>query len=117
MDFEQAKKRAEELRPLLAYYTQKYFDDEQAEFVKRILYIEGRSEKSQFYCDSFFNLSHIKKDKIDFIENSGLLYMPERKSQQFDALELVRLCQLDNDLLEVAKRRRLFATSSKSLSN
>ncbi len=29
MDFEQAKKRAEELRPLLAYYTQKYFDDEQ----------------------------------------------------------------------------------------
>ena len=88
----------------------KYFDDEQAEFVKRILYIEGRSEKSQFYCDSFFNLSHIKKDKIDFIENSGLLYMPERKSQQFDALELARLCQLDNDLLEVAKRRRLFVT-------
>ncbi len=29
MDFEQAKKRAEELRPLLKYYTQKYFDDEQ----------------------------------------------------------------------------------------
>lgn len=29
MDFEQAKKRAEELRPLLQYYTQKYFDDEQ----------------------------------------------------------------------------------------
>lgn len=29
MDIEQAKKRAEELRPLLQYYTQKYFDDEQ----------------------------------------------------------------------------------------
>ncbi len=29
MDLEQAKKRAEELRPLLQYYTQKYFDDEQ----------------------------------------------------------------------------------------
>ena len=29
MDKEQAKKRAEELRPLLRYYTQKYFDDEQ----------------------------------------------------------------------------------------
>ncbi len=29
MDLEQAKKRAEELRPLLKYYTQKYFDDEQ----------------------------------------------------------------------------------------
>ncbi len=29
MDKEQAKKRAEELRPLLKYYTQKYFDDEQ----------------------------------------------------------------------------------------
>ena len=29
MDFEQAKKRAEELRPLLQYYTKKYFDDEQ----------------------------------------------------------------------------------------
>lgn len=29
MNFEQAKKRAEELRPLLQYYTQKYFDDEQ----------------------------------------------------------------------------------------
>ena len=29
MEFEQAKKRAEELRPLLQYYTQKYFDDQQ----------------------------------------------------------------------------------------
>ena len=29
MDFEQAKKRVEELKPLLQYYTQKYFDDEQ----------------------------------------------------------------------------------------
>lgn len=29
MNFEQAKKRAEELRPLLQYYTKKYFDDEQ----------------------------------------------------------------------------------------
>ena len=29
MEFTQAKKRAEELRPLLQYYTQKYFDDEQ----------------------------------------------------------------------------------------
>ena len=29
MDFTNAKKRAEELRPLLQYYTQKYFDDEQ----------------------------------------------------------------------------------------
>lgn len=29
MNFEQVKKRAEELRPLLQYYTQKYFDDEQ----------------------------------------------------------------------------------------
>ena len=29
MDFEQAKKRIEELVPLLQYYTQKYFDDEQ----------------------------------------------------------------------------------------
>lgn len=29
MNFEEAKKRAEELRPLLQYYTQKYFDDEQ----------------------------------------------------------------------------------------
>lgn len=29
MKFEQAKKRAEELRPLLQYYTKKYFDDEQ----------------------------------------------------------------------------------------
>ena len=29
MDFEQAKKRVEELIPLLQYYTQKYFDDEQ----------------------------------------------------------------------------------------
>ena len=29
MDFEQAKKRIEELVPLLKYYTQKYFDDEQ----------------------------------------------------------------------------------------
>ncbi len=29
MEFEQAKKRAEELRPLLQYYTKKYFDDEQ----------------------------------------------------------------------------------------
>ncbi len=29
MDFEQAKKRVEELVPLLKYYTQKYFDDEQ----------------------------------------------------------------------------------------
>ena len=29
MDLEQARKRAEELRPLLQYYTQKYFDDEQ----------------------------------------------------------------------------------------
>ncbi len=29
MDKEQAQKRAEELRPLLQYYTQKYFDDEQ----------------------------------------------------------------------------------------
>jgi len=29
MDLEQAKKRAEELKPLLRYYTQKYFDDEQ----------------------------------------------------------------------------------------
>lgn len=29
MELEQAKKRAEELRPLLQYYTQKYFDDEQ----------------------------------------------------------------------------------------
>ena len=29
MEFEQAKKRAEELKPLLKYYTQKYFDDEQ----------------------------------------------------------------------------------------
>ncbi|MCI9087104.1 MAG: NAD-dependent DNA ligase LigA [Clostridia bacterium] len=29
MELEQAKKRAEELRPLLKYYTQKYFDDEQ----------------------------------------------------------------------------------------
>ena len=29
MEFEQAKKRAEELRPLLHYYAQKYFDDEQ----------------------------------------------------------------------------------------
>ena len=29
MNFEQAKKRAEELRPLLQYYTKKYIDDEQ----------------------------------------------------------------------------------------
>ena len=29
MDFKQAKERTEELRPLLQYYTQKYFDDEQ----------------------------------------------------------------------------------------
>lgn len=29
MDLAQAKKRAEELRPLLIYYTKKYFDDEQ----------------------------------------------------------------------------------------
>ncbi len=29
MDFTNAKKRAEELKPLLQYYTQKYFDDEQ----------------------------------------------------------------------------------------
>ncbi len=29
MEIEQAKKRAEELRPLLQYYTQKYFDDQQ----------------------------------------------------------------------------------------
>lgn len=29
MEFEQAKKRAEELRPLLKYYTKKYYDDEQ----------------------------------------------------------------------------------------
>ena len=29
MEFEQAKKRTEELRPLLQYYTKKYFDDEQ----------------------------------------------------------------------------------------
>ena len=29
MEFEQAKKRVEELRPLLQYYTKKYFDDEQ----------------------------------------------------------------------------------------
>ena len=29
MEFEQAKKRVEELVPLLQYYTQKYFDDEQ----------------------------------------------------------------------------------------
>ncbi len=29
MELEQAKKRAEELKPLLKYYTQKYFDDEQ----------------------------------------------------------------------------------------
>ena len=29
MELEQAKKRAEELKPLLRYYTQKYFDDEQ----------------------------------------------------------------------------------------
>ena len=29
MNFEQAKKRAEELKPLLQYYTKKYFDDEQ----------------------------------------------------------------------------------------
>lgn len=29
MELEQAKKRVEELRPLLKYYTQKYFDDEQ----------------------------------------------------------------------------------------
>lgn len=29
MNFEKAKKRAEELRPLLQYYTKKYFDDEQ----------------------------------------------------------------------------------------
>ena len=29
MEFEQAKKRAEELKPLLQYYTTKYFDDEQ----------------------------------------------------------------------------------------
>ena len=29
MEFTTAKKRAEELRPLLQYYTQKYFDDEQ----------------------------------------------------------------------------------------
>lgn len=29
MNFEQAKKGAEELRPLLQYYTKKYFDDEQ----------------------------------------------------------------------------------------
>lgn len=29
MEFEQAKKRTEELKPLLQYYTQKYFDDEQ----------------------------------------------------------------------------------------
>ena len=29
MEFEQAKKRAEELKPLLQYYTKKYFDDEQ----------------------------------------------------------------------------------------
>ena len=29
MELEQARKRAEELRPLLKYYTQKYFDDEQ----------------------------------------------------------------------------------------
>lgn len=29
MDFEQAKKRVDELKPLLKYYTKKYFDDEQ----------------------------------------------------------------------------------------
>ncbi len=29
MDLEQARKRAEELKPLLKYYTQKYYDDEQ----------------------------------------------------------------------------------------
>ena len=29
MEFEQAKARVEELVPLLQYYTQKYFDDEQ----------------------------------------------------------------------------------------
>lgn len=29
MDFEQAKKRAEELKPLLQYYNEKYYDDEQ----------------------------------------------------------------------------------------
>mgnify|MGYP005757245321 FL=1 len=29
MNFEETKKRAEELRPLLQYYTKKYFDDEQ----------------------------------------------------------------------------------------
>ena len=29
MEFEQAKKRVEELIPILQYYTQKYFDDEQ----------------------------------------------------------------------------------------
>lgn len=29
MEFEQAKKRAEELKPLLKYYTIKYYDDEQ----------------------------------------------------------------------------------------
>ena len=29
MEINEARKRAEELRPLLKYYTQKYFDDEQ----------------------------------------------------------------------------------------
>ena len=85
-----------------------YFDDKQADFVKRNLYIEGRSDEMQFYNQPMCNLAHIKGDKTDLIEKSGLLYIPERGSNQFNALELSHLSSLDENTMQAAKKRGLF---------
>lgn len=87
----------------------RYLDDEQAAFVKRNLYIEGRSEQQQFYNDFMCNLAHIKKEGISLLEDNGLLYIPQRGESQFNALELAHLSKLDEVSIQNAKKRGLFA--------
>ena len=90
-------------------YIFRYLDDEQAAFIKRNLYIEGRSEQQQFYNDFMCNLAHIKKEGISLLEDNGLLYIPQRGESQFNALELARLSELDEVSIQNAKKRGLFA--------
>ena len=60
MELKQAKKRAEELKPLLKYYTQKYYDDEQvvSDFEFDMLMLELKQIEKE-YPELILSLIHI----------------------------------------------------------
>ena len=89
-----------------------YFDDNQAKFLKKYLYIEGRPEGQQLYNDSMLNFAHIKPEKLDLLEKNGLMYVAQRGENQFDIRELSALSELDEQQMKAIFDRNLLTTQA-----